>query len=266
MSQMPFSDKQKAARKVLGLMDLTSLNDNDTDDTINQLCRNAKSDFGSVAAICIYPQFIPLARQALAEKHASEVKIATVVNFPDGGDDVQVAVDETRKAVELGADEVDLVFPYRQFMQGNTSVAKEMINLCKQACPSGVLLKVIIESGELNSPDLIRSASDLAINAGADFIKTSTGKVPVNATIEAAELMLQCIKSLASKNVGFKAAGGIRTMDEAISYLEIADNILGRSWVDSTHFRFGASSLLTSVNQWLGASDDSASSESNVGY
>jgi len=245
------SDLQQAAQRALNLMDLTTLNDDDTDAKVIALCHQAKSPAGLTAAVCIYPRFIPIARKTLREIGADAVRIATVTNFPHGNDDIEIAVAETRAAVADGADEVDVVFPYRALMAGNEQVGFELVKACKAACGDQVLLKVIIETGELKSEALIRRASELAIDAGADFIKTSTGKVAVNATLEAARIMMEVIKA---KNpaVGFKPAGGVKDAAKAAEYLDLAASILGENWVSSRTFRFGASSLLASLLATLG--------------
>jgi deoxyribose-phosphate aldolase len=186
-------DLQQAAQLALQLMDLTTLNDNDTDKSVIALCQQAKTAAGSTAAVCVYPRFVPIARKTLRQIGAENVRIATVTNFPHGNDDIEIAVAETRAAVAYGADEVDVVFPYKALMTGDQTVGFELVKACKAACGEAVLLKVIIESGELKTPELIRLASEIAIDAGADFIKTSTGKVPVNATLEAAKIMLDVI-------------------------------------------------------------------------
>ena len=247
-------NERELAVNVLNLIDLTSLNESDTDEQIMQLCRSAQTQLGDVAAVCIYPQFIPIAGKTLNELSANRIHIATVVNFPHGNDGVDKVIAETEMAIRLGADEVDLVLPYQDVLQGNNDIAAEMVGQCKSACGDQVLLKVIIESGELKTPEFIRTASEIAISHGADFIKTSTGKVPVNATLEAAEIMLNCIKNSGKTNVGFKAAGGIRSMQEAQSYVKLADEIMGPDWVTPEHFRFGASSLLNSVLEFAGIS------------
>ncbi|MBY5980162.1 deoxyribose-phosphate aldolase [Ferrimonas balearica] len=253
------SDLTAAALRALSLMDLTTLNDDDTDEKVIKLCHDAKSPAGNTAAICIYPRFIPIARKTLNAIGASEIQIATVTNFPHGNDDIDIAVAETKAAVAYGADEVDVVFPYRALMAGNETVGFELVKACKAACGDNVLLKVIIETGELKEEALIRRASEISIEAGADFIKTSTGKVPVNATLESARIMMEVIKD---KNtaVGFKPAGGVRNAEQAAEYLALAESILGPDWVSPRTFRFGASSLLASLLQTLGHGDGPADS------
>lgn len=248
------TDLQAAAQRALSLMDLTTLNDDDTDAKVIALCEQAHSPAGNTAAICIYPRFIPVARKALREQGTPDVRIATVTNFPHGNDDIEIAVTETRAAIAYGADEVDVVFPYRALIAGNDKVGFELVKQCAEAChQANILLKVIIETGELLQAALIRKASEIAISAGADFIKTSTGKVTENATLQSAELMLQVIKDMnVAQSVGFKPAGGVKTAEDAAQYLALADNILGREWADARHFRFGASSLLASLLTTLG--------------
>lgn len=237
------SELKQAALTSLKLMDLTSLNDTDTGETIIALCHQANTPAGHTAAICIYPQFIILAKKTLAELGLSHIKIATVTNFPMGSADVALALQQTEQAIKLGADEVDVVFPYRALMQGDERIGYDLVKACKDACGDQVTLKVIIESGELKTSALIQKASEISIEAGADFIKTSTGKVAVNATLEAADIMLNVIKAK-NTQVGFKAAGGVKTAADAEAYLQLTESILGPNWVDADHFRFGASSLL----------------------
>ncbi len=245
------NDLKQAAQQALSMMDLTTLNDDDTDQKVIDLCHAAKSPVGNTAAICIYPRFIPIARKTLREQGTESIKIATVTNFPHGNDDIEIAVAETRAAVAYGADEVDVVFPYRALMAGDPDLGFELVKSCKLACGDSVQLKVIIETGELKDPALIKQASEISIDAGADFIKTSTGKVPVNATLEAAEIMLNVI---ADKNpsVGFKPAGGVRNAEQAKEYLDLARGLLGNDWLTPDRFRFGASSLLAALLAELG--------------
>jgi len=245
------SDLKVIAQRALSLMDLTSLTDSETEQDIINLCQQAKSSAGSTAAICIYPRFVPMAKKILKAQQTPQIKIATVTNFPHGNDDIDIALAETQAAVAYGADEVDLVFPYKALMQGNTDIGFDMVKVCKQACGEIAKLKVIIETGELKSAELIQQASEISINAGADFIKTSTGKVAISATPEAAKIMLEVIK-IKNINVGFKPAGGVKNTEDAAVYLDLADSILGVDWADHNHFRFGASSLLNSLLVTLG--------------
>lgn len=233
------TDSNAQAVRALQLMDLTTLNDDDSEANVFALCHQAKSPAGNTAAICIWPRFIPAARKALREQGTPEIRIATVTNFPHGNADIEIALAETKAAIAYGADEVDVVFPWRALMAGDSQAGFALVQACKQACAAAnVLLKVIIESGELQQAALIRQASEIAIDAGADFIKTSTGKVAVNATQEAAEIMLQVIAQKGvAQQVGFKPAGGVRTAEDAAQYLQLADRILGSDWADARQDR-----------------------------
>ncbi len=248
------SELTTSSKLALILMDNTSLNDNDTPADIIKLVHSSKTAAGHTAAVCVYPRFVPVAQKTLKELGLTNVKVATVTNFPDGSDDIERAVRETREAVALGTDEVDVVFPYRALIAGNEQIGFDLVKATKDACGEGVLLKVIIETGELKTPELIRKASEIAIAAGADFIKTSTGKVPVNATPEAARIMLQVIKD-SGRDIGFKPAGGVRTAKDAKEHLDIAAEIMGADWITPEHYRFGASSLLGNLLITLGLAE-----------
>jgi deoxyribose-phosphate aldolase len=228
------------ARRALPLVDLTNLDESCTAADILKLCEAAATPHGNVAALCIYPRWVSYARAVL--KHP-DIRIATVANFPDGGADEIAAIRATVQAFEEGADEVDVVMPWRTFLAGDEQAASNLIAACRAVTPPGKLLKVILETGELKDAKNINVTAHLALDAGADFLKTSTGKVPVNATPEAAEIMLRAIHE-SGRPVGFKAAGGIRTVDDATRYLALADRIMGADWATPKTFRFGASALL----------------------
>lgn len=250
------ADLKEVARRAIALLDLTNLDDNCAPADIEALCARARTPHGDTAAICIWPRFVPLAKTLLA---GSAIRIATVVNFPAGGTDVDATLAETRQAVADGADEIDLVMPYRAFMAGDRAVARAMIDAVRAACPPPVLLKVILETGELRDEEMIRAAAGLAIAAGADFIKTSTGKVAVNATPETARLMLGAIRQ-SGKPVGFKPAGGIRTTADAALYLRIAAEMMGEDWATPRTFRFGASGVLANLLATLEGGDEAKGS------
>lgn len=235
---------RETALRALSLMDLTDLNANSSAEAVAKLCGSAASPHGNVAAICIWPRFVKGAKPLLK---GSGIRIATVVNFPDGNEDTAPVVMETEKAIKDGADEIDLVFPYRAFKRGEHELAGEQISIIASVCKDRALLKVILETGELRDAGLIRAASELALEEGADFIKTSTGKAQVNATPRAAEIMLEAIKASGRRDAGFKPAGGIKTVADAAVYLELADRIMGPDWAKPATFRFGASSLLGDI-------------------
>ena len=232
----------QTARRALAALDLTDLNDDCDGAAIERLCARAVTAHGPVAAVCIWPRFIAQARPLLA---GTGVKIATVVNFPSGDEPPETVGAAIRAAIADGADEIDLVLPYRALIGGRDDAARKMVALARAAAP-GATLKVILETGELRDPGLIERAANLAIAEGADFIKTSTGKVKVNATPEVARIMLDVIAG-ADHPVGLKPAGGIRTVSDAAEYLALADEIMGPGWATPQAFRFGASGVLDAI-------------------
>lgn len=228
------------------LMDLTSLNTDDTAVTIHALVTSIKPNLGIPAAVCVYSEFVDDAKLALAQRELSHIKVATVTNFPTGNNPLSDVLNETLIAIERGADEIDLVLPYQALINGDADTALQYVRASKELCPEHVQLKVIIESGELKTSALIKQATELAIAGGADFVKTSTGKVAVNATLDATAVILRTIKA-SERRVGFKAAGGVKTVDDASDYLQLATDIMGESYLNPSTFRFGASSLLADV-------------------
>jgi len=232
------SDAELAARALRSL-DLTDLTETCTDQAIDALCKKALDPHGPVAAVCVWPQFVKRAQEGLKR---SSVRIATVVNFPAGAEDMGRVTDDTQEALSDGANEIDLVLPYNAVRRGDLAVAKDMVDAVRELVDGDRLLKVILETGELMDPRLIETASLIAIEAGADFIKTSTGKTPVSATPEAAEIMLTAIKA-SGRSVGLKPSGGIRTVADAKIYLDMADQMMGPGWATPQTFRIGASSV-----------------------
>jgi len=235
------------------MMDLTTLEGKDTEGKIRALCakgmRPDPSDpsIPSVAAICIYPSLISVAKKSLA---GSSVKVASVATgFPAGQTFTEIKVSETRQAVLAGADEIDMVIDRGAFLQGDYRSVFEEILAVKDACGEAHL-KVILETGELETYDNVRRASILAMAAGADFIKTSTGKVQPAATLPVTLVMLEAIRDFERRTgrvVGMKPAGGIRTAKEAVQYLVVLYETLGPRWMTPDLFRFGASTLLNDV-------------------
>jgi deoxyribose-phosphate aldolase len=169
------------------------------------------------------------------------VAVATVVNFPDGANNPGRALSETRRALAAGADEIDLVFCWRAYVAGDRESGPVIVTRCKEACGSR-LLKVIIETGELGDPLLIREVCIAVLDAGADFVKTSTGRSRVSATPEAAQAILECLRECGRG--GLKVSGGIRTLPQARAYLELAERICGAGWATPARFRIGSSSML----------------------
>lgn len=245
---MPATAQQRReiAARLLPLLDLTSLGESDTPAHIESLCTSSRTRHGLPAALCVYPEHVTTVRRAM---HGTAAKVATVVNFPDGGSDAARASRETRRALAAGADEIDLVLPYDALRRGERALAEAVVIACREACGSAAL-KLILETGELQTPELIRLACEIGLAAGVDFLKTSTGKVAVNATPQAAALMLDAIARDGGR-CGFKAAGGIRTLDDAAIYLGLAAERLGDAWITPEHFRIGASTLFTELTAAL---------------
>jgi deoxyribose-phosphate aldolase len=241
---MELQRPREAAALALSLLDLTNLKEDCTPEQIAALCQKAHTPYGNTAAICIWPRFVAQARAAFGKDHS--IRIATVVNFPSGDLDLATVVGETERAINDGADEIDLVIPYKKFIAGDENAVAELVAAVRKVCVSPVLLKVILETGELKDKALIRRASEIAVAEGADFIKTSTGKVSVNATLEAADIMLQVIRD-SKKKVGFKPAGGIGTVADATLYLRLAETIMQPNWAMPSTFRFGASGVLDDI-------------------
>lgn len=234
--------RRALARRVLAMLDLTRLEDDADDSGVRALCRRADTAFGTPAAVCVYPQFVSAACEELAEQGlAGRVAVATVANFPDGSAEPERAAAETRRAVSLGADEVDVVLPWKALRDGDDAIGARLVEQCR-AASTGKLLKVIVETGMLADADQIRRACAAAIAGGADFIKTSTGKAERGATPEAVEVMLETVVEHGGR-CGVKISGGVRTLDDARVYLEMAADKLG-SEVGPERFRIGASSLL----------------------
>jgi deoxyribose-phosphate aldolase len=231
------------ALRALALVDLTNLSDTCSIRDVEELCRRAVGPFGSTVAVCVWPRFVSQAARQLA---GSGVLVASVVNFPAGDNDISSTVAETESAIADGADEIDLVLPYRAFLAGQTDVAAAMVDAVRTAVGSPRKLKVILETGGYPSLDSIRDASRLVIHHGADFIKTSTGKTHVSATLAASVMILDAIHD-ADRVVGIKASGGIKSLDDAARYLALADEMMGPDWATPATFRFGASGLLNAL-------------------
>ena len=238
------SDSASAAI-LISHLDLTSLGEDDRPDDILRLCMRAASSPCPPAALCVYPEHIGTARRELDRLDLASVAVATVVNFPDGGADPARAARETRRALADGADEIDAVLPYSALLAGDADAFRRVAEACREAC-GAALLKCILETGELADAERIAEASRLALVAGADFIKTSTGKVPVSATPEAAAIMLDAIAD-SGRPAGFKAAGGIRTPAQAWAYREQLIARLGAEAATPARFRIGASGLLDAL-------------------
>ncbi len=250
------SDPAAVARRALPLVDLTDLGDHTTDDDVDRLCDRAVGRHGTTAAVCVWPRFVARCAGRLA---GSGVRVATVVNFPAGGTDAGAVVAETTGALASGADEIDLVLPYRAFLDGDLRTAAAMVDAVRAEVAAPALLKVILETGGYPSRSAVTEAARLAIDHGADFVKTSTGKTDRSATPDALRAMLVAVHEAAAsgRTVGVKPSGGIRTVADAAEYLAVADGVMGPAWVSPRTFRFGASGLLDALERALdgGAGD-----------
>jgi len=252
---MPHTSLPEVARLALQCLDLTSLNDADTPADIAALCQRAQTRFGPVAAVCVWPRFVAQARSLLP----ASIRVAAVANFPAGALDVALALSDVKAIRDAGGDEVDVVLPYRALMQGQAQECADFLQQVREASRP-LTLKVIIESGVLATPELIAQATQLALAAGADFVKTSTGKTPVSATPEAAAVMLREIAASGTTSAGFKASGGIRSVPDAKVYLDLAAAALGAEALTAQRFRFGASGLLNDIEAVLAGQASAPSS------
>ncbi len=245
--------KVAALKLALSMIDLTTLEGQDTPGKVRQMCQkalhlhNSLPDLPHVAAVCVYPTMVGVAKKAL-EGH--DIRITSVATgFPSGMAPLDIKIEETRAAVDAGADEIDMVLSRGAFLQGEYAAVFDEIAAIKEACDPAHL-KVILETGELGTLDRVRRASVLAMHAGADFIKTSTGKIQPAATMPVTLVMLQAIRDYnhaMNRRVGMKAAGGISKAKQAIQYLVMLRETLGQEWLTPELFRFGASSLANDV-------------------
>lgn len=241
--------KVQGLKLALSMIDHTTLEGKDSEGKVIQLCRKAITpyasmpDLPSVAAVCVYPNMVSVAKKTVA---GSSVKVASVATaFPSGMAQLQTKLDDVKFAVNEGADEIDMVISRGQFLRGNFTYVFDEIAAVKEAC-GNAHLKVILETGELETLTNVRKASDLAMHAGADFIKTSTGKIQPAATQPVTLVMLEAIRDYykeTGRMVGMKPAGGIRKAKEALQYLVLVKETLGADWLSNSWFRFGASSL-----------------------
>ncbi len=245
--------KVSGLKLALNMIDLTTLEGKDTPGKVQQMCYKAVHTHDyypglpTVAAVCVYPSFVKLAKDSLK---GTGVKVASVATaFPSGQSTRAIKIADTRFAVENGADEVDMVISRGEFLIGNYSFVFDEIAAIKETC-GAARLKVILETGELSTLDNVRKASDIAMAAGADFIKTSTGKISPASTQPVSLVMLEAIRDyyeLTGKMVGMKPAGGISTAKAALQYLVMVRETLGQAWLTNEWFRFGASSLANDI-------------------
>jgi deoxyribose-phosphate aldolase len=247
------ASKVEALKLILSMIDLTTLEGQDTPGKVRQLCQkaihlhDAMPDLPHVAAVCVYPTMVGVAKDTLKGRDINIASVATA--FPSGQASLSVKLDDTRMAVDAGATEIDMVISRGAFLAGDYGLVFDEIVAIKEAC-GDTHLKVILETGELGSLDRVRRASDLAMHAGADFIKTSTGKIQPAATMQVTLVMLQAIRDYyyaTGRMVGMKPAGGISKAKLAVHYLVMLRETLGNAWMTPEWFRFGASSLANDV-------------------
>src|SRR6185369_4598227 len=245
--------KVAALKLAMSMIDLTTLEAKDTPGKVIQLCNKAMHPHDSlpgvpkVAAVCVYPNMVRIAKECLKNSKVHVAAVSTA--FPSGMSSRKVKIEETKWAVNEGADEIDMVISRGKFLEGEYSFVFDEIAAVKEACGSAHL-KVILETGELSTLDNVRKASDIAMEAGADFIKTSTGKIQPAATLPVTLVMLEAIRDFyyaTGKKIGMKPAGGIATSKMAIQYLVVLNETLGSDWLTPDLFRFGASSLANDI-------------------
>ncbi len=247
------SSKIEGLKLALSMIDLTTLEGKDTPGKVKQLCYKAihphdqLKGLPKVAAVCVYPTYVSLAKKELKGSGIAVASVATA--FPSGQSSLKTKLSDTLFAVDQGADEIDMVISRGEFLAGNYEFVFDEIAAIKEACGKAHL-KVILETGELDTLDNVRKASELAMHAGADFIKTSTGKIQPAATLPVTYVMLDAIKDFylkTGKMIGMKPAGGISNSKIALQYLVMLNEVLGEKWMNKNYFRFGASSLANDI-------------------
>jgi len=259
MSELTSTSRHQQAARALACLDLTSLNLDDTPERIDALCDRALVPAPGIeihpAAVCIYPRFVGQARSRV---HSAGIAVAAVANFPLGTAPIGEVIEEVEQALADGADEIDVVFPFRAFLAGDREAGAELLRRVGLICHQHTaLLKVILETGVLHEASTIKEAAQIAVDNGADFLKTSTGKLEPAATPEAAQALLEVIVAARGhRSLGLKVAGGVKTVAEAAAYLDLADRYLHPDQAVPSNFRFGASGLLNDIVAVLGSSHD----------
>ena len=237
--EVEIAEKKVNPSSLIQCVDLTSLNVADNEQTIQKLCQKAFTY--KPAAICVYPAFVLQVAQALKN---TNVQVATVANFPEGDQEINVVLTSIEHALKEGATELEVVIPYQAFLASqNTQALKKFVQACK-ALLSQHKLKIILESGAFHNNELLEIAAFACLEAGADFLKTSTGKIHQGASLMAAAIMINAIQRFGEVKRGFKASGGVRHYAQAKAYYLLAQSMMGESWPNKNTFRIGASSLL----------------------
>ena len=241
-------DTIKMKQKIIEVIDLTSLSDEDTSLSTQSLCKEVTTPWGEVAAVCVLPPFVSKAREDLS---STNVKVATVANFPSGTSTFKTVIDAIAVNVEQGADEIDVVVPYQAYLNGERESVNQFVQRCKLTCGDRIL-KIILETGKFSAVSDIYQLSLCALQSGADFIKTSTGRISVGATEQAVTAMLLAIKQHLAQSgqlKGLKVSGGIRQVNQAQAFMELCVTEFGWEYISPKTFRIGASSLLSVLKQ-----------------
>lgn len=227
-------------KELIPFIDLTSLNETGTPKSLTAFCQKAVTSFGTVAAVCVCPNFVSYVASLLPN-----IPVATVVNFPNGNEEYPQVCQQIAKSIADGASEIDVVFPYQDYLLGKREKAMQFVSACKKQAGRR-LLKVILETGAFKQPSLIKQAAQDVIHAGADFVKTSTGKISVGATLEVAEIILYAIQDTGS-TAGLKISGGIREPYQALAYFDLVKSKMGKEWISPATFRIGSSQLIDNL-------------------
>ncbi|MDB6143973.1 MAG: deoC [Pseudomonas sp.] len=250
MKAMTLQEEQ-LAREMIELLELSTLNIDDDAERITALCQRATTPVGQVAAVCVYPRFVQLARSTLDDLGAGGVRVCAVANFPYASANIKAAVADIRAGLVSGANEIDLMYPYRALQTGDRQGAIEFVEACRITCADHARLKVILETGELKDPQIIRMACEDVIAAGVDFVGTSSGKVGLTTTPQAVRILLEVIADVGGQ-ASIKVAGGIRNFEEARHYLDLIRARFGPHWVNANRVRFGVSAVLDEMLTRLG--------------
>jgi deoxyribose-phosphate aldolase len=241
------------AQQVIGILELASLNADDTPQRIIALCQRALTPVGHVAAICVLPRFAGLARRTLDSLCARDIKVVAAVNFPAGSPSPGSVDMEAQSAIVAGADEIDVVYPFHALLGGDKQVGADIVNACRVRCGNNGVLTVTLETGVLRDPQVIHGASCVAIQEGANFLKTSTGKQAVNPTAQASRILIAAIAE-SGAHVGLNVSGNVRTLNEARVHMDLVRARFGLRWLEQGRLRLGSTSLLDDLLVHLGVS------------
>lgn len=250
MIELESSTTKETLQQLLSFIDHTSLNATDTEASMARFFELAQVPYGHVAAVCVYPRFVKLAKAAFK---TSSTHVATVVNFPGGDGPLEESLIAIERALKEGADELDVVFPYTRYLAGQEKEAYDFVAACKRACGTAIL-KMILETGAFKNDSDIARASRMILNAGADFLKTSTGKGLPGATLETVSILLFAVKELTpvlKRSLGVKVSGGVRRVSDALPYMQLANQIMGSRFLSPATFRIGSSHLLADVTAMI---------------